>query len=158
MTPWKQPEQTHHQLQRFQHIVVGRWLPKEGDQSDNILVFTTRRSSAQTLQNYFQQNGKQANAETAVKVAGATARHCIILHGRSNFLSGSGRQDFDNECYTGANVAYSRATDLTVLACPVNMHGIPGALQVLAAPLHGVCTIHTGSKCQGKLDRLVTLC
>ena len=92
-------------------------------------------------------NGKKANAETAVKVAGATARHCIILHGRSNFLSGSGHQEeFDNECYTRANVAYSRATDLTVLACPVNMQGIPGALQVIAALLHGVCTIHTGSK------------
>ena len=40
-------------------------------------------------------------------------------------------------------MAYSRATDLTVLACPVNMFGIPGALQVLAALLHGVHTIHT---------------
>ena len=47
------------------------------------------------------------------------------------------------ECYTRANVAYSRATDLTILACPVNMHGMPGALQVLATLLHGVQTIHT---------------
>ena len=37
-------------------------------------------------------------------------------------------------------------TDLTVLACPVNMHGIPGAFQVLAALLYGVCTLHTSSK------------
>ena len=36
--------------------------------------------------------------------------------------------------------------DLTVLACPVNMHGIPGALQALAALLHGVCAIHTSTK------------
>ena len=55
--------------------------------------------------------------ETAVKVAGATAKHCIVLHGQSSFLSGhSNRSDFDKECYTRANVALSRATDLTVPA------------------------------------------
>ena len=42
-----------------------------------------------------------------------------------------------------ANVAYSRATPLTVLACPLNMQRMPGALQVLAALLHGVQTVHT---------------
>ena len=45
-----------------------------------------------------------------------------------------------------ANVAYSRATDLTVSACPVNMHGIPGVSQVLSALLHGVCTLHTSHR------------
>ena len=51
----------------------------------------------------------------AVKAAGATAKHCIVLHGQSNFLSGTSRStDFDHECCTRANVAYSRATDLTV--------------------------------------------
>ena len=51
--------------------------------------------------------------------------------------------DYDQECFTRANVAYSRATDLTILACPLNMQGMPGVLQVLAALLHGVQTIHT---------------
>ena len=87
---------------------------------------------------------KKANAETAVKVAGATAKHCIVIHGVSTFLSGEGRHlDYDQECFTRANVAYSRATDLTILACPLNMQGMPGALQVLAALLHGVQTIYT---------------
>ena len=77
-------------------------------------------------------------------MAGATAKHCIVIHGVSTFLSGEGRhQDYDQECFTRANVAYSRATDLTILACPLNMQGMPGALQVLAALLHGVQTIHT---------------
>ena len=62
----------------------------------------------------------------------------------STFLSGEGRNlDYDQECFTRANVAYSRATDLTILACPLNMQGMPGALQVLAALLHGVQTIYT---------------
>ena len=40
-----------------------------------------------------------------------------------------------------ANVAC--ATNLTILACPLNMQGMPGALQVLAALLHGVQSIDT---------------
>ena len=68
----------------------------------------------------------------------------MVLHGKSNFLSGNSRStDFDHECYTRANVAYSRATDLTVSACPVNMNGITGVSQVISALLRGACTLHT---------------
>ena len=88
--------------------------------------------------------GKKAIAETTVKVAGTTAKHCIVIHGVSTFLSGEGHNlDYDQECFTRANVACSRATDLTILACPLNMQGMPGALQVPAALLHGVQTIYT---------------
>ena len=119
-------------------------LTKAGSDTDDILALTTTREGATNLSNYFSIAGKKANAETAVKVAGATAKHCIVIHGVSTFLSGDGRhQDYDQECFTRANVAYSRATDLTILACPLNMQGMPGALQVLAALLHGVQTIHT---------------
>ena len=100
--------------------------------------------------------------QTAVKVAGATAKHCIVIHGDSTFLSGEGRNlDYDQECFTRANVACSRATDLTILACPLNVQGMPGALQVLAALLHGVQTIHTYDSNKepnivGSLDLAVT--
>ena len=119
-------------------------LTKAGSDTDDILALTTTREGATNLRNYFSIAGKKANAETAVKVAGATAKHCIVIHGVSTFLSGEGRHlDYDQECFTRANVAYSRATDLTILACPLNMQGMPGALQVLAALLHGVQTIYT---------------
>ena len=86
---------------------------------------------------------EKAEANTA-KVAGATARHCIIIHGESTFLSGEGRNlDCDQECSTGANVAFGRATNLTILACLLNMQGMPGALQAQAALLQGVQTICT---------------
>ena len=119
-------------------------LTKAGADTDDILALTTTREGATNLRNYFTIAGKKANAETAVKVAGATAKHCIVIHGVSTFLSGEGRNlDYDQECFTRANVAYSRATDLTILACPLNTQGMPGALQVLAALLHGVQTIYT---------------
>ena len=62
------------------------------------LALTTTREAAQNLRNYFEIAWKTANAETAVKVAGATAQHCIVMHGESTFLSGEGRNlDYDQE-------------------------------------------------------------
>ena len=52
----------------------------------------------------------------------------------------------DHECYTRANVAYSRATDLTISACPLNMQGTTGMSQVLSALLHGVCAVYTNDQ------------
>ena len=144
----------------YQHIEDQ--LTRAGSEADDILALTTTREGATNLRNYFSIAGKKANAETAVKVAGATAKHCIVIHGDSTFLSGAGRNlDYDQECFTRANVAYSRATDLTILACPLNMQGMPGALQVLAALLHGVQTIHTYDSNKepnivGSLDLTVT--
>ena len=126
-----------------------QWLPMTDRETDNVLALTTRTYSAQRLQGFFQQSGRRANAETAVKVAGATAKHCVVLHGKSTFLSGtctSRGDDYDHECYTRANVAYSRATDLTISACPVNMQGTTGMSQVLSALLHGVCAVYTNDQ------------
>ena len=111
----------------YQHIEDQ--LTRAGSAADDILALTTTREGATNLRNYFSIAGKKANAETAVKVAGATAKHCIVIHGVSTFLSGEGRRlDYDQECFTRANVvAYSRATDLSILACPLNMQGMPGA-------------------------------
>ena len=121
-----------------------QWLPMTDRETDNVFALTTRTYSAQHLQGFFQQSGGSANAETAVKVAGATAKHCAVLHGKSTFLRGTSRgNDYDHECYTRANVAYSRATDLTR---PINVQGTTGMSQVLSALLHGVCTVCTNDQ------------
>ena len=56
---------------------------KAGSDADDILALTTTREGATNLRNYFSIAGKKANAETAVKVAGATAKHCIVIHGKN---------------------------------------------------------------------------
>ena len=79
-------------------------------------------------------------------------RRCRCYPGSSGGVSARApttESDFDKECYTRANVALSRATDLTVLACPLNMHGLEGAAQVIAALLHGVCTLRTSNTVPG---------
>ena len=70
---------------------IEKWLPMTDRETDNVLALTTRTQSAQHLQGFFQQSGRRANAETAVKVAGATAKHCVVAHGKSTFLSGTSR-------------------------------------------------------------------
>ena len=67
----------------YQHIEDQ--LTRAGSEADDILALTTTREGATNLRNYFTIAGKKANAETAVKVAGATAKHCIVIHGDSTF-------------------------------------------------------------------------
>ena len=118
-------------------------LTRAGAGNEGILALTTTREGAQNLRNYFEIAWKTANAETAVKVAGATAKqHCHTWGVHFPWREGRNLDD-DQECFTRANVAHSRATNLTILACPLNMQGMPGALQVLAALLHGVQSIDT---------------
>ena len=47
---------------------IEQWLPMTDRETDNVLALTTRTPSAQHLQGFFQQSGRRANAETAVKV------------------------------------------------------------------------------------------
>ena len=101
-----------------------QWIhqdPREATRADPppesaraVYLQITRKDSATSLRSFCHQSRRNTNVETAVKVAGATAKHCIVLHGQS------------------------------VLACPLNMHGLEGAAQVIAALLHGVCTVRTG--------------
>ena len=49
------------------------------------------------LRNYFTIADKKANAETAVKVAGATAKHCIVIHGVSTLVAKSASAERSRE-------------------------------------------------------------
>ena len=70
----------------YQHIEDQ--LTKAGSDTDDILALTNTREGATNLRNYFSIAGKKANAETAVKVAGATSIsphrvHRLGLHATS---------------------------------------------------------------------------
>ena len=129
-------------------------LPRgSGSQRDQVLALTATTASATALRSFFQRKQRPANAEAAVKVAGATAQHSIVLHGASSFLGDSARSPpgENEEAYTRANVGCSRSTDVVVLASPIQTLGIPGALQVIATLLHRVYVIRAeeGKELQG---------
>ena len=92
---------------RAVYLQIESWLAVQAEEPDNIPVLTTRKDSATSLRSFCHQSRRNTNIETAVNMAGATAKHCIILHGQSSFLSGhSNRSDFDKECYTRPNVRF----------------------------------------------------
>ena len=83
--------------------------------------------------------------ENVVTVAGATARHGLILHFNIGFLSGNSQnmtEDDVTESYLRANVGYTRATNSLLMASPIDMAGLPGVFQTLAVLLTGVTTIY----------------
>ena len=73
---------------RAVYLQIESWLAVQAEEPDNVLVLTTRKDSATSLRSFCHQSRRNTNVETAVKVAGATAKHCIVLHGQSSFLSG----------------------------------------------------------------------
>ena len=83
--------------------------------------------------------------ENVVTVAGATARHGLILQFNIGFLSGNSQnmtEDDITESYLRANVGYTRATNSLLMASPLDMAGLPGVFQTLAVLLTGVITIY----------------
>ena len=84
----------------------------------------------------------------AVTVAGATARHGLILQFNVGFLSGNSQKMTDDditESYLRANVGYTRATNSLLVASPLDMAGLPGVFQTLAVLLTGITTIYRPS-------------
>ena len=83
--------------------------------------------------------------ENVVTVAGATARHGLILQFNNGFLSGNSQnmtEDDITESYLRANVGYTRATNSLLMASPLDMAGLPGVFQTLAVLLTGVTAIY----------------
>ena len=74
--------------------------------------------------------------ENVVTVAGATARHGLILQFNVGFLSGNNQKmtnDDITESYLRANVGYTRATNSLLVASPLDMAGLPGVFDQLDA-------------------------
>ena len=95
--------------------------------TDNVLAVTTRTPGAQHLQGFFQQFGSEGQCGNSSQ---SRWRHSQALCSCA-WLSGTSRgNDYDHKCCTRANVACSRATDLTISACPLNMQGTTDMSQV----------------------------
>ena len=93
-------------------------------------------------------NDQYIQIENVVTVAGATARHGLILQFNIGFLSGNNQkmtEDDVTESYLRANVGYTRATNSLLMASPLDMAGLPGVFQTLAVLLTGITTIYRPS-------------
>ena len=71
--------------------------------------------------------------------AGSTATMAVLVKSATGHLNGWPSYPFDQEeCYARATVAATRSQSLTVIVSPLDMMGIMGMIQVLAARAHPI--------------------
>ena len=74
--------------------------------------------------------------------AGSTATMAVLVQSATGHLNGWPRYPFDQEeCYARATVAATRSQSLTVIVSPIDMMGIMGMIQVLAARAHPIAEV-----------------
>ena len=71
--------------------------------------------------------------------AGSIATMAVLVQSATGHLNGWPSYPFDQEeCYARATVAATRSQSLTVIVSPLDMMGIMGMIQVLAARAHPI--------------------
>ena len=93
--------------------------------SPNRLAGNDQQNWSQSCPRHSPTNGytQHIQIENVVTVAGATARHGLILHFNIGFLSGNSQnmtEDDITESYLRANVGYTRATNSLLMASPLD--------------------------------------
>ena len=116
-------------------------LTKAGADTDDILALTTTREGATNLRNYFS-IAKRLMQKLQSKLQVPRPNTASLFTGRQPSSVEKGTTWTMTRSVSHEQMWHT-ATDLTILACPLNMQGMPGALQVLAALLHCVQTIYT---------------
>ena len=136
--------------QVFRLITQGMQEFQIGTTAQTGLLVMTNRSEVKAALDSRPPTGNEQyiQIETVVTVAGATARHGLILQFNIGFLSGNSQkmtEDDITESYLRANVGYTRATNSLLMASPLDMAGLPGVFQTLAVLLTGITTIYRPS-------------
>ena len=75
--------------------------------------------------------------------AGSTATMAVLVQSATGHVNGRPRYPFDQEeCYARATVAATRSQSLTVIVSQIDMMGIMGMTQVLAARAHPIAEVY----------------
>ena len=133
--------------QVFRLITQGMQEFQIGTTAQTGLLVMTNRSEVKAALDSRPPTGNEQYIQV-VTVAGATARHGLILQFNIGFLSGNSQkmtEDDITESYLRANVGYTRATNSLLMASPLDMAGLPGVFQTLAVLLTGITTIYRPS-------------
>ena len=121
-----------------------------GNTAQTGLLVMTNRSEVKAALDSRPPTGDEQyiQVENVVTVAGATARHGLIIQFNIGFLSGNSQNMTDDditESFLRANVGYTRATNSLLVASPLDMAGLPGVFQTLAVLLTRITTIYRPS-------------
>ena len=105
----------------------------------SLLVMSANNDDRDSMRKWEIAQDKLVAFNSVASSAGSTATMAVLVQSATGHLNGWPSYPFDQEeCYTRATVAATRSQSLTVIVSPVDMMGIMGMIQVLAARAHPI--------------------
>ena len=111
------------------------------DESSVLVMCARNEDRDQLLTDSICRGHPQIKVQSVASSAGATATASIVNQPFNGHLNGRPSDPFDQECYARCTVAATCAQSLTVIISQLDMAGMMGMMQVLAArarPIHQV--------------------
>ena len=112
-----------------------RSLQAEG----SLLVMSANNDDRDSMRKWEIAQDELVAFNSVASSAGSTATMAVLVQSATGHLNGWPSYPFDQEeCYARATVAATRSQSLTVIVSPLDMMGIMGMIQVLAARAHPI--------------------
>ena len=109
----------------------------------SLLVMSANNDDRDTMRKWDLAQDKAVAFNSVASSAGSTATMAVVVQSAMGHLNGWPSYPFDQEeCYARATVAATRSQSLTVILSQIDMMGIIGMIQVLAARAHPIQEVY----------------
>ena len=109
----------------------------------SLLVMSANNDDRDTMRKWDLAQDKSVAFNSVASSAGSTATMAVVVQSAMGHLNGWPSYPFDQEeCYARATVAATRSQSLTVILSQIDMMGIIGMIQVLAARAHPIQEVY----------------
>ena len=109
----------------------------------SLLVMLANNDDRDTMRKWDLAQDKAVAFNSVASSAGSTATMAVVVQSAMGHLNGWPSYPFDQEeCYARATVAATRSQSLTVILSQIDMMGIIGMIQVLAARAHPIQEVY----------------
>ena len=105
----------------------------------SLLIMSANNDDRDSMRKWDLAHDELVAFNSVASSAGSTATMAVLVQSATGHLNGWPSYPFDQEeCYARATVAATRSQSLTVIASQIDMMGIMGMIQVLAARAHPI--------------------
>ena len=109
----------------------------------SLLIMSACNDDRDSMRKWDLAHDKLVAINSVASSAGSTATMAVLVQSATGHLNGRPSYPFDQEeCYARATVAATRSQSLTVIMSQIDMMGIMGMIQVLAARAHPIQEVY----------------
>ena len=109
----------------------------------SLLIISACNDDRDSMRKWSLAHDKLVAINSVASSAGITATMAVVTQSATGHLNGWPSNPFDQEeCYARATVAATRSQSLTVIMSQIDMMGIMGMIQVLAARAHPIQEVY----------------